>query len=37
MGGTFVNPASADRIYHNVFGLLNHNWKNRPAAFTHNS
>lgn len=37
MGGTFVNPASADRIYHNVFGLLNHNWKNRPAPFTHNS
>jgi len=37
MGGTFVNPASADRIYHNVFGLLNNNWKNRPAAFTHNS
>jgi len=37
MGGTFVNPASADRIYHNVFGLLNNNWKNHPAAFTHNS
>jgi len=37
MGGTFVNPASADRIYHNVFGLLNSNWKNHPAAFTHNS
>lgn len=37
MGGTFVNPASADRIYHNVFGLLNNNWKNRPAPFTHNS
>ena len=32
MGGTF---ASADRIYHNVFGLLNNNWKNHPAAFTH--
>jgi len=37
MGGTFVNPASADRIYHNVFGLLNNNWKNHPGAFTHNS
>ncbi|OGU67029.1 MAG: hypothetical protein A3C56_13435 [Ignavibacteria bacterium RIFCSPHIGHO2_02_FULL_56_12] len=37
MGGTFVNPASADRIYHNVFGMLNNNWKNRPAPFTHNS
>jgi putative transposase len=37
MGGTFVNPASADRIYHNVFGLLNNNWKNHSAAFTHNS
>jgi putative transposase len=37
MGGTFVNPASADRIYHNVFGLLNHNWENHPAVFTHNS
>ena len=37
MGGTFVNPASADRIYHNVFGLLNNNWNNHPAAFTHNS
>lgn len=37
MGGTFVNPASADRIYHNVFGLLNNNWKNHPAAFTQNS
>lgn len=37
MGGTFVNPASADRIYHNVFGLLNNNWNNRPGAFTHNS
>lgn len=38
MGGTFVNPESADRIYHNVFGLLNTNWKNhRPSAFTQNS
>jgi len=37
MGGTFVNPASTDRIYHNVFGLLNNNWKNHPGAFTHNS
>ena len=37
MGGSFVNPASADRIYHNVFGLLNNNWKNHPPAFTHNS
>ncbi len=37
MGGTFVNPASADRIYHNVFGLLNNNWKNRPNTFTQNS
>jgi len=37
MGGTFVNPESADRIYHNVFGLLNSNWKNQPSAFTHNS
>jgi transposase-like protein len=37
MGGTFVNPASADRIYHNVFALLNNNWKNHPAAFTQNS
>lgn len=37
MGGTFVNPESADRIYHNVFGLLNSNWKNHPAAFTQNS
>ena len=37
MGGTFVNPASADRIYHNVFGLLNNNWKNRPIPFTQNS
>jgi putative transposase len=37
MGGTFVNPASTDRIYHNVFGLLNNNWKNRPVPFTQNS
>jgi putative transposase len=37
MGGTFVNPESADRIYHNVFGLLNSNWKNNPATFTQNS
>jgi len=37
MGGTFVNPASADRIYHNVFGLLNNNWKNHPIDFTQNS
>jgi transposase-like protein len=37
MGGIFVNPSSADRIYHNVFGLLNTNWKNRPIAFTQNS
>ena len=37
MGGTFVNPASADRIYHNVFGLLNDNWKNHPITFTQNS
>jgi putative transposase len=37
MGGTFVNPASADRIYHNVFGILNNNWKNRPNIFTQNS
>jgi transposase-like protein len=37
MGGTFVNPASADRIYHNVFGLLNNNWNDHPKLFTHNS
>jgi putative transposase len=37
MGGTFVNPASAERIYHNVFGLLNNNWKNRPNNFTQTS
>jgi putative transposase len=37
MGGTFVNPASADRIYHNVFGLLNNNWKTHQTTFTHNS
>lgn len=37
MGGTFVNPESADRIYHNVFGLLNSNWKNHPSAFTQTS
>lgn len=37
MGGTFVNPASADRIYHNVFGLLNNNWKKHPTVFTQNS
>ena len=37
MGGTFVNPSSAERIYHNVFNLLNTNWKNRPIAFTQNS
>jgi putative transposase len=37
MGGTFVNPASADRIYHNVFGLLNNNWKTHPKLFTQNS
>lgn len=37
MGGTFVNPESADRIYHNVFGLLNSNWKNNPTAFTQKS
>jgi len=37
MGGTFVNPASAERIHHNVFGLLNNNWKKHPIAFTHNS
>lgn len=37
MGGTFVNPESADRIYHNVFDLLNTNWKNHPKAFTQNS
>jgi len=37
MGGTFVNPASAERIYHNVFGLLNNNWKKHPIAFTQNS
>lgn len=37
MGGTFVNPESADRIYHNVFGLLNRNWENKPNTFTHKS
>jgi transposase-like protein len=37
MGGTFVNPASAERIYHNVFGLLNNNWKKHPVPFTQNS
>jgi putative transposase len=37
MGGTFVNPASAERIYHNVFGLLNNNWKKHPITFTQNS
>jgi len=37
MGGTFVNPASAERIYHNVFGLLNNNWKNHPISFTQTS
>jgi putative transposase len=37
MGGTFVNPASAERIHHNVFGLLNNNWKKHPIAFTQNS
>jgi putative transposase len=37
MGGTFVNPESMDRIYHNAFGLLNTNWKNHPKLFTQNS
>ena len=37
MGGTFVNPASAERIYHNVFGLLNNNWKNHPINSTQTS
>jgi len=37
MGGTFVNAASADRIYHNVFEMLNNNWKKHPIDFTHRS
>jgi putative transposase len=37
MGGTFVNPASAERIHYNVFNLLNQNWNKRSAAFTQNS
>ena len=37
MGGTFVNPESADRSYHNVFDLLNNNWKNHPTLFTQTS
>jgi putative transposase len=37
MGGTFVNPASQERIYGNVFALLNNNWKKHPINFTHKS
>jgi putative transposase len=37
MGGTFVNPQSQERIYGNVFGLLNNNWKKHPINFTQKS